>query len=133
MALDGSRAINGRGRPSSRRQRATSSTESTPPAGDHSAVDGADIADNPRGPCHRKLFPDPQGCTRDSTLVYSPPINTKKSRQFRQGDIHRARSKIQLIDRWRREGRTDEVTHYREEVRERLRAEGKSRQQAKED
>lgn len=42
-------------------------------------------------------------------------------------------SKIQLIDRWRREGRTDEVTRYREEVRERLRAEGKSRQQAKEE
>ena len=65
--------------------------ESTPPAGDRSAVDGADIADNPRGPTgHRKLFPTPR-VAHDSTLVYSPPINTKKSRQFRQGDIHRAR------------------------------------------
>jgi hypothetical protein len=41
-------------------------------------------------------------------------------------------SKIQLIERWRREGRTEEVTHYRDEVREQLRAQGKTRKEARE-
>ena len=43
-----------------------------------------------------------------------------------------AESKIELVERWRREGRAEETTHYREEVREQLRAQGKTRREARE-
>ena len=41
-------------------------------------------------------------------------------------------SKVQLLERWRREGRAEEVARYRDEVRQKLRAEGGTRMQAKE-
>jgi hypothetical protein len=40
-------------------------------------------------------------------------------------------NKLELLERWRREGREQEAAAYRDDVRRRLRAEGKPRQQAK--
>jgi len=43
-----------------------------------------------------------------------------------------AESKIELVQRWRREGRAEEASRYRDEVREQLRAQGKTRREARE-
>ena len=42
-------------------------------------------------------------------------------------------TKIELTRRWRHEGRLEEASHYRETIREQLRAQGKTRREAREE